>query len=208
MKTLLGRIAKTNSLLAVAVIIPLVFLIVVYVQSRYGASEESTPSGKQSPTHQSSTEQGQSDHIRTLVVKRLLNELDSIDNMSPKDKRELEKILREADRYLAEAATTKQGSGAFKEERLPAESSEDPQTAMVRALLQLLDEVIEDNLSDRSKASQSPDELRESLLRADQILRQYLGDSARARIEAANRKPAVPRVFNPPRRKPADSRDN
>jgi len=208
MKTLFGRILKTKSILAIAIIVPLVFLIVVYLQSRYGASQESTLPAKQSLERQLGNDPGKRDHVRTLVVKRLLDKLDAINDISADDKKELEKILREADQHLAEAAASGPKNAAPREERLPSEPSGDPQTSLVRALLQLLDEVIEDNLDDASRDSPSRDELRESLLRADHILRQYLGDSARARIEAANRKPATPRVFNPPRNKATDSTEN
>jgi len=82
------------------------------------------------------------------------------------------------------------------------ETPTEAKTPMVRALLKLLDEVIADNLADNSDDSQSADALRESLLRSDQVLGKYLGPAARARIEAANRKPPVPQVSNP-RKKPA-----
>jgi hypothetical protein len=208
MKTRFGRIAKTKSILAVAIVFPLVFLIVVYLQSRYGASQESTRLANRSSERQLGNNQGKRDHIRTLAVKRLLDKLDAITDISPDDKRELEEILREADQHLAEAAAPVPQNMASKEERLLSESSKDPQTSLVRALLQLLDEVIEDNLNKTSRDSPSRDELRESLLRADHILRQYLGDSARARIEAANRKPTIPSAFNPPRKTPTDSAKN
>ena len=208
MKTLFGRIPKTKSILAIAIIVPLVFLIVVYLQSRYGASQESALPAKQSSERQSANDPGNRDHVRTLVVKRLLDKLDAIHDISADDKKELEKILREADQHLAEAAAPERKNAAPTEERLHSETSGSPQTSLVRALLQLLDEVIEDNLDDASRDSPSRDELRESLLRADHILRQYLGDSARARIEAANRKPAIPSAFNPPRKTPTDSTKN
>lgn len=245
MKVTFGINSKIRSFLPFVVIVPLALLILFYAQSRYGTSQESATPREPSPRVQPQTKQDEQDHIRTEVVKRLLSKLDTLDDVSPDEKRDLEKILREADRYLAEAASQKSGaassplsrdggsevkklgangkqqtvrsdlgkSASLQEQTTQAEShsstapSSEAQTASIRALLQLLDEVIEDEVADTTQRSEQKDELRESLLEADKVLRQYLGDSSRARIEAANRKPSIPNVYNP-RRKPASQPAN
>ncbi|MGQ9562104.1 MAG: hypothetical protein ACUVQG_03575 [Thermogutta sp.] len=244
MKAFFGIIPKTRSLLTVVAIVPLVLLLILYAQSRYGTSQESAARPPLSAPAETQNNQDKGARIRTLLVKRLLNKLDASEDISVQEKSELEKILREADRYLAEAAAKKSGGpgdqpsqNAGNESKEPASSGKQPaartdagkpaamqeqttaekrslsketgeaRTPVVRALLRLLDEVIEDEVADTTKRSQQKDELRESLLEADKLLRQYLGDSARARIEAANRKPSIPNVYNP-RRKPASEPAN
>lgn len=60
-----------------------------------------------------------------------------------------------------------------------SDSQESPPTAVVKALIEMMDQ-------------------------ADKTLRKYLGDAAKTRIQQANKKPSPPRVFNP-KRKPASS---
>lgn len=245
MKAFFGIILKTRSLLTVVVIAPLALLLILYAQSRYGRSQESAARTALSAPVEAQHKQDEGDQIRTSIVRRLLDRLEVLDDVSSEEKKELEKILREADRYLAEAATKKsaatsnrfaqdgagnskglasarkqetalpqrgksallQGRTAQMKEPSSTEPSSEAQTASIRALLRLLDEVIEDEVADTTERSQQKDALRESLLEADKVLRQYLGNSSRARIEAANRKPPIPNVYNP-RRKPASEPAN
>ena len=67
----------------------------------------------------------------------------------------------------------------------------EPQTPIVRALIEALDEAETDD-------DEAKDRLRRALVRADVQLRETLGDNSRRKIEEANRKPAVPVVHEPP----------
>lgn len=220
MKSLFRKIVKTKIILALAIGVTLAAFAFLYAQSqRNTPTKAGRLTAVKSSDQKSPAPQEEEKKIRTEIVRRLLDKLDSLDDVSADEKKELEKILREADLYLAEAASKsmtpsgktlpnasiqeKKDAGKIpsKGPAVKSDSSDEPQTSVVRALIRLLNEVMEDDLARNSEDSESADELRESLRRADHLLREYLGDSSRARIEAANRKPPVPQVYNP-RRKP------
>jgi len=221
MKSLFRKIVKTKIILVSAIGVTLAAFAFLYAQSQRNTPTKAGPlTAVESSDQKSPARQEEEKKIRTEIVRRLLDKLDSLDGVSADEKKELEKILREADLYLAEAASKSAtprgktlpnassqekkkdaGKGQPEAPAVKSDSSDEPQTSVVRALIRLLDEVMEDDLANNSEDSESADELRESLRRADHLLRQYLGDSSRARIEAANRKPTVPQVYNP-RKKP------
>lgn len=228
MKPFPSRAAKVKLAISLAVCLSVVGFAFLYAQTRRGAKEGAKPIVDQPTVEQAGGEDSAGKKVRTELVRRLLAKLDSLDDISAEDKKKLERILLEADAELAQAADRPRATGrGFRSGDRPAkakppqvgqeastkqaqasegqgqpETPTEAETPMVRALLKLLDEVIADNLADNSDDSQSADALRESLLRSDQVLRQYLGHAARARIEAANRKPPVPQVSNP-RKKPS-----
>jgi len=148
--------------------------------------------------------------VQTEIVRRLLKALDDLPNVNPEEKRELRRILLDSDNQLAQALKSPQSPQVNRKQ--PAEPqkppqdgskmppTEGPRSPLIKALLDLLDNTPEDNIAERN--SQEKDTLRENLLQADKILAQHTGQSAVNRIKAANRKPVVPRVFNPPRKTP------
>lgn len=79
-----------------------------------------------------------------------------------------------------------------------SDSQEPPQTAVVKALLDLLDQMVQDDFPERDNHQREV--LRDKLMEADKTLRQYLGDAAKTRIQEANKRPTPPQVFNPKRR--------
>jgi len=228
MKPLLSRALKLKLVVSAVICLSLVGFAFLYAQTQRSAKEAAKPIADRPTVEEARGKVSASKKVRTELVRRLLAKLDSLDDISAEDKKELERILLEADAELAQApakprvtghgprsgdrpakakppqvgqeASTKQAQAS--EDQGQPETPTEAETPMVRALLKLLDEVIADNLADNSDDSQSADALRESLLRSDQVLRQYLGHAARARIEAANRKPPVPQVSNP-RKKPS-----
>jgi len=226
MKSLICGTVRTRIILVLAITTALATFAFLYAQSLRNTPTKAGPQvAVQSSDNELAGQREEGKKIRTEIVRCLLEKLDSLDDISADDKKELKKILREADQYLAEAASKSVTTGgntrsnaAVKEKKdaekghskdatVKSGSSDEPQTSVVRALLRLLDEIMEDDLADNSENSDSADELRESLRQADHLLRQYLGDSSRARIEAANRKPPVPQVYNP-RRKPLAEQTN
>ena len=150
--------------------------------------------------------------VHTDIVRRLLKALDDLPDVQPEERRQLRRILLDSDRQLVQALKSPEAPHpASKESKRKeqkrshdgetAPSNEGPRSPLIKALLELLDDIPEDSVADRN--SHDTDTLRENLLKADKILAQHLGQSAVNRIKAANRKPAVPRVFNPPRKAPA-----
>ncbi len=243
MKLFLSRPLTGKLIAGVAVCLSLAGFAFLYAQTLRGGKEVANPTTGRATVEQARGEVSPAKKVRTELVRRLLDKVDSLDDISAEDKKELRKILLEADAELARAAgnprvtgpgapsgnrpakgkpaqsgqeqSAKQGAaarGSKIQSTQPSEGQGQPntpseaKTPMVRALLKLLDEVLEDNLADQSNDSASADALRESLLRSDQLLRQYLGDASRARIEAANRKPPVPQVSNPRRKPSADAK--
>lgn len=77
------------------------------------------------------------------------------------------------------------------------EATDEAQTPLVRALLEVLDDMA-------TTDDEAEDTVRDALLEADSELRDVLGGNSKRLIERANRRARAPRVFNPPRR-PADS---
>ena len=82
----------------------------------------------------------------------------------------------------------------------PAQPDE-PQTPIVRSLLQVIDEL-------KGEDQDIKDELRRSLLDADKELRQVLGDNSKRKIMRANKKPPVPVVVpdRPARTSPKETK--
>jgi hypothetical protein len=125
---------------------------------------------------------------------------------------ELEKLLGDNSRRLIMKANRRlpapvvggsapRASGAAKEaekpaeKRSPAERTEpdqrrrpadpgDPQTRIVKALIEALEDV-------KGESADLKDDLKESLRESDVHLRKVLGDNSRRMIEQANRKPAI-----------------
>ncbi|WP_347246463.1 hypothetical protein [Thermogutta sp.] len=174
------------------------------------------PKTSSSPQMEAPTTQREQDfqskgdtQVRTEIVRRLLKALDNLPNVDPKQKRELRRILLDSDKQLVQAVKSPETPRATSEqserkEQKPSTdggkspSFEGPKSPVIKALLDLLDDIPQDDLADHD--SRQTDTLRENLIQADKILSQHLGRSAVNRIKAANRKPTVPRVFNPPRK--------
>lgn len=198
---------------------------------RASRTEAAAPGGRGGPSDTpgrgaDSGDSSQSGEVRTEIVRALLKELDHLGDATPEEKRELRRLLLDVDKQLAEATipprigpeSQPQKSGKYGSkgplghkpgtQDVPNSAQKDmdkadgPRTPIVKALLELVNDLPTANLSDEEKDQRAA--VRDGLLRADTILSQHLGQAAVDRIKAANEKHPAPRVFNPRKRPPAE----
>lgn len=153
--------------------------------------------------------------LKTEIVRKLLKELDSLDQASEEDRKRLRDMLLQLDEELAQSLKFPQVSQKSKDspsapansrktenhqlQPQPNDRPESPKTSIVRALLDLLDDIPRTQVSQEERRER--DAVRDYLFQADEILSQHLGKAAINRIKAANNKIPSPEVFNPPRKK-------
>ena len=146
---------------------------------------------------------GNKSAAKSPIVRELLQEIDDMEGENSKVKEELRRVLLGADDELARGLgdsgkqlvldTNKKSKVAIAAGQAEAdEESDEPQTPIIKALLEALDESEEDD--------DDNDELRTTLIEADKQLRQILGGQSKRLIEAANRKPLVPIIGPRPER--------